>query len=187
LIQRFGRIDRIGGEHDVVYGFNFLPEAGIDANLGLRQCLRNRIQEIQETIGEDSAILDPSEQINYEAMYPIYDNKSLGAESLDFEDSEEFLNLNEGEEILRLLRAGNPAEYDRIANLRDGIRVAKLSDQKGMFVFCQAGRVPYQQLYLLDGNGEIVSREVPTLAWRYTTDYPRKPWKSWLVFVELLN
>ena len=28
LIQRFGRIDRIGSEHDVVYGFNFLPETG---------------------------------------------------------------------------------------------------------------------------------------------------------------
>jgi len=25
LIQRFGRIDRIGSEHDVVYGYNFLP------------------------------------------------------------------------------------------------------------------------------------------------------------------
>ena len=36
LIQRFGRIDRIGSEHDVIYGFNFLPETGIEQNLGLR-------------------------------------------------------------------------------------------------------------------------------------------------------
>ena len=36
LIQRFGRIDRIGSDHDVVYGFNFLPETGLDRNLGLK-------------------------------------------------------------------------------------------------------------------------------------------------------
>jgi superfamily II DNA/RNA helicase len=73
LIQRFGRKDRIGSDHKFVYGFNFLPEVGIERNLGLRQCLRNRIQEIHDTIGEDSAILDRTEQLNAEAMYAIYD------------------------------------------------------------------------------------------------------------------
>src|SRR5581483_8919346 len=71
LIQRFGRIDRIGTEYDVVYGFNFLPEIGIERNLGLHEKLHNRIQEIHDTIGEDSAILDPTEQLNEEAMYAI--------------------------------------------------------------------------------------------------------------------
>ena len=54
LIQRFGRIDRIGSEHDAVYGFNFLPETGIERNLNLRQTLAARIAEIHQTIGEDS-------------------------------------------------------------------------------------------------------------------------------------
>jgi ERCC4-related helicase len=53
LIQRFGRIDRIGSDHDVIYGSNFSPETGIERHLGLRQKLRNRIQEIHDTIGED--------------------------------------------------------------------------------------------------------------------------------------
>ena len=68
LIQRFGRIDRIGSDHDTVYGLNFLPETGMDKYLGLRQKLQNRISEIHTSIGEDSAILDPSEQINEEAQ-----------------------------------------------------------------------------------------------------------------------
>jgi superfamily II DNA/RNA helicase len=83
LIQRFGRIDRIGTVHDVVHGFNFLPEAGMDTHLPLKDRLRERIQEIHDTIGEDSAILDRTEQLNSEAMYAIYDKKSLGSESLD--------------------------------------------------------------------------------------------------------
>ncbi len=75
LIQRFGRIDRIGSEYAKVYGFNFLPEVGIEKELGLRQVLHNRIQEIHDTIGEDSAILDSTEQLNEEAMYAIYEKK----------------------------------------------------------------------------------------------------------------
>jgi hypothetical protein len=72
----------------------------------------------------------------------------------------EFVDLNEAEEILRLLRKENLAEYERIASLRDGIRAAKPgSQQQGLFVFCQADR--YQQLFLLDKAGEVVSRDVP--------------------------
>ena len=65
-----------------------------------------------------------------------------------FEDEEEeFVDLNEAEEIMRQLRKERPQEYERISNLRDGIRAAKPnSQQKGLYVFCQADR--YQQLFL---------------------------------------
>jgi hypothetical protein len=158
LIQRFGRIDRIGSEHDVVYGFNFLPETGIERNLKLHEKLHNRIQEIHDTIGEDSAILDPTEQLNEDAMYAIYEKK--GGQLGMFEDEEqEALDLNEAEEMMRQLRKENPAEYERIAGLRDGIRAAKPSSEKGLYVFCQAGR--YQQLFLVNEKGETVSRDIP--------------------------
>jgi superfamily II DNA/RNA helicase/nicotinamide mononucleotide adenylyltransferase len=160
LIQRFGRIDRIGSEHEVIYGFNFLPETGIEKNLGLRQKLHNRIQEIHDTIGEDSAILDRTEQLNEEAMYAIYE-KNGNQLSLFEDDEEEFLDVNEAEEIMRQLRKENPREYERIASLRDGIRTAKVGQSSGLYVFCQAGR--YQQLFLIDKDGEIISRDIPRI------------------------
>src|SRR5208337_1900835 len=75
LIQRFGRIDRIGSEHDVIWGFNFLPETELDKNLGLKDKLESRIREIHETIGLDAAVLESSEQLNPEAMYAIYEKR----------------------------------------------------------------------------------------------------------------
>ncbi len=161
LIQRFGRIDRIGSEFDTIYGFNFLPETGLDKNLGLREKLHNRIQEIHDTIGEDSAILDSTERLNEEAMYAIYEKKSGHQLSL-FEDPEdEFIDLNEAEELLRQLKSERPEEYERIASLRDGIRTGKPSASKGLYVFCQAGR--FQQLLQLDEQGAIVTRDVPRI------------------------
>jgi len=158
LIQRFGRIDRIGSEHEIIYGYNFLPETGIERNLRLKRRLRNRISEIHDTIGEDSAILDRSERLNEEAMYAIYEKKT-GQLSLFEEDEEEFLDLNEAEEILRQLQSEDPDEYERITKLRDGIRTATSSNNKRLYVFCQAGR--YQQLFLMDDNGKEISRDIP--------------------------
>ncbi len=161
LIQRFGRIDRIGSDHERICGFNFLPETGIEKHLKLHEKLHNRIQEIHDSIGEDSEILDPGERLNAEAMYAMYESK--GAAGLQLElwsgEGDEFLDLNEAEELLRQLRKDDPAEYARIAALRDGIRSARASLDRGMYVFCQAGR--FQQLFLLDENGDMVSRDVP--------------------------
>src|SRR5207249_3489951 len=72
------------------------------------------------------------------------------------DEGDEFLDLNEGEEILRQLRKEDPAEYERIADLRNGIRAGKASSFKGQFVFCEASLPEresskgFQQLFLLD-------------------------------------
>jgi superfamily II DNA/RNA helicase len=165
LIQRFGRIDRIGSEHDRIYAYNFLPEKGIEKQLGLKEKLATRIAEIHETIGEDAAILDPSEQLNEEAMYAIYESKGEQL-SLFEEQEEEPMDLNEAEEKLRQLRRDDPAEFERIANLRDGIRTGKtvgnglraVPKKKGIFAFFRRGR--YQQLIVLDAQGNVQSRDL---------------------------
>jgi len=168
LIQRFGRIDRIGSEKDIIYGFNFLPELNLERNLGLQQVLQARIQEIHDSIGEDAAILDRSEQLNERAMYAIYEQNSDRLEEFDPVEAEmAFLNLNEAEEIVRRFQTDDPVEFERIKNLPDGIRSAKLGTQAGTFVFCEA-KYPtephqkgYQQLFLVDDDGEIISRDLP--------------------------
>lgn len=152
LIQRFGRIDRIGSDHDVICAFNFLPETELERHLGLHQILANRIQEIHDTIGEDAAILDPFEHLNQEAMYAIYEKK--GQLHL-FEDKEELIDLNEAEEIMRQLKRDDLAEFEGISKLRDGIRTGRTLEQEGTYIFCEAGK--YKKLYLLDSMGNKIS------------------------------
>ena len=168
LIQRFGRIDRIGSEKETIYGFNFLPELGIERNLGLQQKLRNRIQEIHDTIGEDAAILDRNEQLNEEAMYAIY-GKQSESENVQlslFDETEELMELTDAEEILKQLRQDRPEEYDRITKLPNGIRSARYSTNSGTYVFCEASDPnrpdirSYQKLYLIDKQGKVISEDV---------------------------
>ncbi len=156
LIQRFGRIDRIGSEFDEIHGFNFLPELGIERNLGLRETLRNRIQEIHDTIGEDSFILDNTEELNENAMYAIYEQDSAQLNLLEDEE-EKGISLVEAEEILRKIKQDEPEEFERIANLRDGIRTGFPSDEKGTYIFCRIGS--YQQPCVYNEKGELVTND----------------------------
>ncbi len=161
LIQRFGRIDRIGSEHERIHGFNFLPEAGLERNLGLRQTLRQRIREIHETIGEDSSILETGETINEQAMYAIYEANGEAVAKLEEETDSKSVQLAEAEEMLRHLREKDPDEYARIAALPDGIRSAKSAHASGLFAFSQAGA--YRELVLLSETGQLVSSDLPRL------------------------
>jgi hypothetical protein len=163
LIQRFGRIDRIGSEHERVYAWNFLPETALEENLGLHESLRRRIQEIHDTIGEDAAILDPSEQVNEEAMYAIYAGE--GVDRFEDEDVRDpLVDLGQAEESIRRLRETDPALYERITTLADGVRCGRSIGQRETYVFCRAGR--YRRLYLIDEGGEIITTETPrVLRW----------------------
>jgi superfamily II DNA or RNA helicase len=166
LIQRFGRIDRIGSEHSEIWGYNFLPETGIERNLGLEQVLRDRIREIHESIGEDSRILDSAEQLNEAAMYSIYEGKASALDEVDDDRQVEGLGtLSEAEELLRALKESDPSLFNRIASMRDGVRSARKADEETAVVFCEASADaddsrPYQQLFHIDSHGNILSRDI---------------------------
>ena len=73
LIQRVGRIDRIGSEHPEIEIFNFLPTAKIEAKLELRDRVANKIQTIRKIIGADQRILEATEDIDEQGVTDIYD------------------------------------------------------------------------------------------------------------------
>ena len=128
----------------------------MNATWGLQETLRNRIQEIHDTIGEDAAILDNTEQINEEAMYAIYEQDNAQLDLLE-DNQEAGMSFVEAEEILRQIKRQDPEEYERITNLRDGIRTGIPSDIKGTYIFCRLGS--YQLPCLLDADGQLVTTD----------------------------
>jgi len=72
LIQRVGRIDRIGTEHETVDVINFLPTAKIDAALALKDRVANKIDTIRRIIGHDQQILESTEVLDKDSVVDIY-------------------------------------------------------------------------------------------------------------------
>ncbi|HEY0304970.1 MAG TPA: DEAD/DEAH box helicase [Longimicrobiales bacterium] len=61
LIQRAGRVDRIGSPHDVVTVFNFLPDRELDRTLGIVRRLRTKLHSLRSAVGNEAAVLEPEE------------------------------------------------------------------------------------------------------------------------------
>lgn len=55
LIQRAGRVDRIGQQHDTILVYLFEPAAGVEHIIRLRARLSQRLRENQEVIGTDES------------------------------------------------------------------------------------------------------------------------------------
>jgi len=62
MIQRAGRIDRLGSPFKKIYVYNFFPEDELEELLKLVEVLHGKIKDIDESIGLDQSIL--GEEIN---------------------------------------------------------------------------------------------------------------------------
>lgn len=151
LIQRIGRIDRIGTQHDRIFTYNFLPEKAAERELELKQKLQMRIKEFNDILGMDARVLDETERINPEAVYAIYEEQSgrhLGRWEAEEESGLVGATLSDAEEFFRDLRERDPEEYQRIGDLRDGLRSARATGDGKVLVLGRAG--DYIRMYVRD-------------------------------------
>jgi hypothetical protein len=65
MIQRIGRIDRLGSAHRVVTPYNFVPDRDLDQYLDLLNRLRRKLTAIDIAIGSDTPVLaDATRSVN---------------------------------------------------------------------------------------------------------------------------
>lgn len=72
LIQRAGRVDRIGQKSDKILCYSFLPEDGVEKIIQLRGRLKKRIQQNAEVVGSDETFFD-GDPVN---IHDLYNEKS---------------------------------------------------------------------------------------------------------------
>ena len=84
LIQRAGRVDRIGQQADTINCYSFLPADGVERIIRLRARVRARLKENQEVVGSDEAFFEDDSKEN-----PIQDLYSEKAGILDGDDDGE--------------------------------------------------------------------------------------------------
>ena len=85
LIQRVGRVDRIGQKAATIYAHTFLPADGVELIIRLRDRLRKRLQENAEVVGSDEAFFEDDN--NEQVIVDLYNEKSgiLDGEDVDTE------------------------------------------------------------------------------------------------------
>lgn len=74
LIQRAGRVDRIGQKAESILCYSFLPADGVERIIRLRARVRQRLRENAEVVGTDEAFFEDDR--NDQAILDLYNEKS---------------------------------------------------------------------------------------------------------------
>jgi len=74
LVQRAGRVDRIGQQAEKIFCYSFLPADGVERIIRLRARVRQRLQENAEVVGTDEAFFEDDR--NDQAVVDLYHEKS---------------------------------------------------------------------------------------------------------------
>lgn len=83
IIQRFGRVDRIGSDNEVIQLVNFWPNISLDDYINLKNRVENRMLMMDITgTGEDNVLTNKSSDIEYRKAQL----KKLQEEVVDLED-----------------------------------------------------------------------------------------------------
>ena len=74
LIQRAGRVDRIGQKSDKILCYSFLPADGVERLIRLRARVRQRLKENAEVVGTDEAFFEDERE--EQTLLNLYNEKS---------------------------------------------------------------------------------------------------------------
>ncbi len=139
LIQRAGRVDRIGSKNDYVIVHNFLLDPEMEQDIGLESSVDNKIDNIQKIIGEDYKILKEDERVNTKDNYAIYGAGEAGKKILDKEEKDS-LEPSKFENILRDIQENDQKKWEEMKNIPDGIRCSNNKKSEGkLLMACESG------------------------------------------------
>ena len=114
LIQRAGRVDRIGQEAEEILCHSFLPAEGVERIIELRKRVRDRLKENAEVVGADEAFFEDDE--DEQAIINLYHER---AGILD-DDPEGDVDLaSHAYQIWKNAISADPSLEKAVANLPD--------------------------------------------------------------------
>ncbi len=120
IMQRVGRINRVGTEHDRIYVFNFFLTAQSKRQMPLEERILEKLQAFHDTLGEDIKYLSDEEDVSPKKLF--------GDLNKDLDDDEESTNPELAYlAVIRQIRDNNPKLFEAIKRLPKKCKCGKQS------------------------------------------------------------
>ncbi|RCJ24792.1 NgoFVII family restriction endonuclease [Nostoc minutum NIES-26] len=156
LIQRAGRVDRIGQNADKILCYSFLPAEGVERIINLRGRLRKRLQENAEVVGTDEAFFEDDD---VRVILDLYNEKSG---ILDGEEDTEVDLTSEAFQIWKKATDGNPGLKKTIEEMQKVVYSTRAHtpqpvQPEGVLLYMKTTEGNDSLIYV-DRNGNSVSQ-----------------------------
>jgi len=155
MIQRAGRIDRLGSPYSTIKIYNFFPEQGLEELLGLVERLQKRIADIGRTVGLDSSVL--GEAVSIRSLEELRRLKAKDPRILEeLEQASELLSIDEMRlPLITYLQELGKTQIERIPL---GIHSGKCAGVEGVFFAFRAKDRHFWRFYPADGGEAIIDK-----------------------------
>lgn len=148
VMQRVGRINRVGSKYDDLYVYNFFPAANTREHLSLEDMIKVKIQMFHTLLGEDSKYLTDEEVVEPQEFFDV-----LMMKDFKLTDEGEEFNLNASKmeylKIINDVRRNDPILFDEIKNLPNKLRLARKSNSTELVTFVKKGSI--KEFFYTDG------------------------------------
>lgn len=151
IMQRVGRVNRVGSEFDRIYVFNFFPTAQSEEHMPLEQRILAKLQAFHDTFGEDSKYFSNVEVVSAKELFAKLDS------DLDMEGESttpELAYLN----VIRQVRDNDPKLYALIKRLPKKAKTGKISEKisdEATVTFIRRGALKTFFMSSTDGASQI--------------------------------
>ena len=143
VLQRVGRVNRVGTLHDELYVYNIFPTAQADDELNLKANIKAKIQAFHDTLGEDAKYLTDEEEVTTHNLFgnDLYERLN----DADTYEGEADAGPSELKylQMIRHLRDNDPDRFERIKTLPKKVRVARSAGPAapGLLTFFRRGKL----------------------------------------------
>jgi len=156
LIQRAGRVDRIGQLAEEIYCYSFLPAEGVERLIRLRARVCQRLLENAEVVGTDEAFFD--DQPDPQVIRDLFTEK---AGILDGDEDNEIDLVSYAYQIWKNATDRDPALRNAVENLPNVVHATRIQQPTprqpaGVLVYVRTAE-DNDALAWLDANGNIVT------------------------------
>lgn len=152
LIQRAGRVDRIGQQSQHIHVYSMWPAEGLEQIIRLRSRLRTRLRENAEVVGADEIFFADEERPD--ALRNLY-NEQSGI--LDDDEDRDVDLVSYAYQIWKNATEANPPLREKIVNMADVVYSAKSAETNGVLLFLRT-TLGNNALAWLDENGASVNQ-----------------------------
>ena len=122
IMQRVGRINRVGTEFDRIYVYNFFPTDQTKKHMSLEERILEKIQAFHDTLGEDIKYLSDAEEVSPKKLFDDL-NKNIDGEEEGTNPELAYLA------IIRQIRDNDPQLFFRIKKLPRKAKAGKYFNQ----------------------------------------------------------
>ena len=160
VLQRVGRVNRVGTKHQTIQIFNYFPTEKAETEIGLEDNIKSKIQAFHSLLGEDAKYLTEEEEVG---SFEIFGDRlvkrlqNIETYTGEVEERSELEYL----QIIRQIRDEQPNLFEQLKRLPKKARSCKKShglEIDGLLTFIRKGQL--KKFFMTNG---VQDEEVPFL------------------------